>query len=98
MSFGWLVDPGRVGGGEDLRVAAGAEALGVPGACCGEGRGPFGVLAGGEAVVDVGGGVQSNPGVPVCVVVTLDEGVREPAGVAEAIVLTPTENRTINAD
>ena len=70
MCFGGLVDPGRVGGGEDLGVRIGAEAFRVPGAGCGQGRGPLGGFAGREAVVHVSGRVQPDAGVRVGVVVT----------------------------
>src|SRR4051812_18828101 len=73
----WLVDPGGVGQVDDLGAAAGGKPLGMSCAGLVEGGVAFGVSGRGEAVVDVGGGVQTDAGVAVVMVVAVEESVHE---------------------
>jgi len=76
----WLVDPGCFGQVDDLRAGGGAEPFGMGLAGRGQGCLTFGMLGGGEAVVNVGRGVQPDPGVAVMMVISVDEGVHELPG------------------
>jgi len=58
LSFGgWLVDPRRVGDGQDFGIPGAAEPFGVPAPGGGQDGPPLGGFAGREAVVDVCGSV-----------------------------------------
>jgi hypothetical protein len=60
------------------------EPFGVRGVGAGQDLGPSGPDGVGAAVVDVGGGVQPDPGVPVLVVVPAEEALAERPGVLDA--------------
>ena len=67
----WRVDPGRVREVKDLGWVRGAEAFGVRRSGEGQGGAAVGGLGCCQAIVDVGGGVKSNPRMPMFMVVPL---------------------------
>src|SRR5262245_57895510 len=80
-----LVVPVYPGGGWQLRrLRLAGEALRVGGVGGGEHRGAAGLDLAGPAVVNVGGGVQAKPAVPVLVVVPGEEDLAVRAGVLDA--------------
>src|SRR3954471_13679040 len=70
--WGWI-DPGCFGQIDDLGDGAIAEALGISGVGGGQGGPAFEVPDGREAVVHLGWGVEADAGMPVVVVVAVDE-------------------------
>src|SRR5450759_2000210 len=80
----WRVDPGRVREVKDLGWVRGAEAFGVRSSGDGQGGEAVGGLGGCQAVVDVGGAVKANAGVPVFVVVPLNKICQEAASIPKA--------------
>ena len=82
LGFG-SVDPRGLGQGEDLGVGGGGEPLGVSGSGVGQDLAAGHALGCGEAVVDIGGGVQADAAVVVLVVVGLHELVHEVPGVLD---------------
>src|SRR3954471_15722630 len=70
--WGWI-DPGCFGQIDDLGDGAIAEALGISGVGGGQGGPAFEVPDGREAVVHLGWGGEADAGMPVVVVVAVDE-------------------------
>ena len=83
LGLGW-VDPSGWTQGEDLRVGVGNESFGVSGSGIRQDLAAGCGLGVGEAVVDVGRGVQADAAVVVFVVVPLDEDVQEASSIDEA--------------